>query len=107
MLQFRKWHIGQRKKQLFPPVSAWAETLELLLTILPSGPLCSWMGEGAPPPSSVGYELLSENREIIAEAEMAWEAEKVVWLLPEQAATIDIFTARGGWTVFVGEEIPN
>ncbi len=73
-------HRAEEEAAVPPPVSAWAETLELLFDDFAIRTAMLLDGRGAPPPSSVGYELLSENREIIAEAEMAWEAEKVVWL---------------------------
>ncbi|WP_027205060.1 DEAD/DEAH box helicase [Butyrivibrio fibrisolvens] len=61
---------------------------------------------GIPAPDIVGYELVDDsNGANIAEAEMAWESMKIVWLLPEQENNTDIFKGKG-WTVhFSSEEI--
>lgn len=59
---------------------------------------------GIPAPSVVGYELSDDsNGATIAEAEMAWEAEKIVWLLPEQEEYVDAFKSKG-WTVLLSSE---
>lgn len=40
---------------------------------------------GIPAPSIAGFELTDESGEVLAEAEMAWEAQKIAFLLPEQS----------------------
>lgn len=51
---------------------------------------------------TVGYELVNEEGEIIAEAELAWPSKQVALLLPEQQHIEDIFKAIG-WSVVVSE----
>ena len=60
---------------------------------------------GLPAPSTLGYAETDASGVVLAEAEMAWEAERVVWLLPSQGANKQVFESLG-WTVYVGEEIP-
>ncbi|HEQ3432716.1 TPA: DEAD/DEAH box helicase [Vibrio cholerae] len=49
----------------------------------------------------VGYELASEEGEILAEAELAWPSSQVALLLPEQQEAVDLFESKG-WFVIVG-----
>lgn len=59
---------------------------------------------GIPAPSVVGFELSDEaSGATIAEAEMAWEDKKIVWLLPEQEDYMDVFKDKG-WTVLLSSE---
>lgn len=60
---------------------------------------------GAPAPSSFGYELEDDFRAGIAEAEMAWEAQMVVYLLPEQTEYKPVFEAKG-WLVITDDTNP-
>lgn len=59
----------------------------------------------APAPSSVGYELEDSMGAGIAEAEMAWEEKKIVYLLPDQEAYRSIFENQG-WAVITDTTEP-
>ena len=50
-------------------------------------------------PSVVGYELEDDNGVIIAEAEMAWESRKIVFLTAEQLEVNKEVFEEHGWTV--------
>lgn len=57
-------------------------------------------------PSTVGYELVSSNGEVIAECEMAWEIEKIVALMDEQIDSRIIFE-DAGWIAFtINDDVP-
>jgi len=47
----------------------------------------------------VGYELLSQNGQIIAEAELAWESQKIALLLPDQEGDLGVFIEHQ-WRAF-------
>ena len=55
-----------------------------------------------PAPDVLGYELLDENEEIIAQAELAWEDGKIVFFpsydLQSDRENVDEFVKRG-WTI--------
>ena len=55
-----------------------------------------------PAPDALGYELLDENEEIIAQAELAWEDGKIVFFpsydLQSDRENADEFVKRG-WTI--------
>lgn len=57
---------------------------------------------GIPAPDALGYELLDENEEIIAQAELAWEDGKIVFFpsydLQSGRENADEFVKRG-WTI--------
>lgn len=58
-------------------------------------------------PSSVGYELINTSGSVIGEGELAWEEEKVVFLLNEQLRNKKQFLNEG-WTIFTtDDEIPS
>lgn len=59
----------------------------------------------APAPSSVGYELEDSMGAGIAEAEMAWEEKKIVYLLPDQEEYRSIFENQG-WAVITDTTEP-
>ena len=54
-------------------------------------------------PTEIGYELVDEDNEVIAEAEMAWEEQRIVFLISEQDSYIKAF-ADNGWKVFLADE---
>ena len=59
---------------------------------------------GIPAPSVIGFEFAEGNNgATLAEAEMAWEARKIAWLLPEQEDYADVFKNHG-WTVLYSSE---
>lgn len=88
------------------PSEPWQDTYDQLFDDLARLVAQELEGLGSVPPSSVGFELTNEKGAIIGEAEMAWESQKVVWLLPGQDGNRSVFEARG-WKVYVGDEIPN
>ena len=57
---------------------------------------------GVPAPAALGYELLDENEEIIAQSELAWEDKKIVFFpsydLQVDQENVDEF-ARRGWII--------
>jgi DEAD/DEAH box helicase domain-containing protein len=55
---------------------------------------------GIPVPTTIGFEF-----EGVAEAEMAWEDRKIVWLLPEQEDYVDLFKNAGWKVLYSGEEV--
>lgn len=60
---------------------------------------------GVPAPSSVGYELEDDSGAGVAEAEMAWEEQKITYLTPMQEEYRSIFEAKG-WTVITDNVEP-
>lgn len=63
------------------------------------------MAMGVPAPSCVGYELADSSGAVAAQAELAWERERVVYLLPDQEAYRPAFEAAG-WTVLTDGGAP-
>ncbi len=55
---------------------------------------------GIPAPSTVGFEYEGK-----AEAEMAWEDKKIVWLMPEQEEYAGTFKADGWKVLYSTEEV--
>lgn len=79
----------------------WKDIMEDFLDDMAKTCATEMMNNGIPAPSVVGFELEDDNIGAgIAEAEMAWEVKKVVWLLPDQEKFKDIFISHG-WNVFV------
>ena len=58
-------------------------------------------------PSAIGYELTGANDSVIAECEMAWEAEKVAALLSEQIDNKEVFENTGWITFTLNDDIPS
>ena len=57
-------------------------------------------------PSTVGYELTNSLGSVVGECELAWEEEKIAFLLKDQLNSKKEFSDRG-WTTFTSnEEIP-
>ena len=88
-----------------PPIgtddTAWAEALEQTLDATAKAMAEKMIELGIPAPSIVGFELTDESGEVIAEAEMAWEAQKIAFLLPEQSEST-AFEAHG-WLVLTAD----
>jgi DEAD/DEAH box helicase domain-containing protein len=88
-----------------PPIgtddTAWAEALEQTLDATAKAMAEKMIELGMPAPSIVGFELTDESGEVIAEAEMAWEAQKIAFLLPEQSEST-AFEAHG-WLVLTAD----
>ena len=77
----------------------WQEIQELEL--LPAEILDQLMESGLPVPE-VGYPLCQESGELIAEAELAWEAQRVAVFTPDFAEDAAAFTEYG-WKCLTGE----
>lgn len=56
-----------------------------------------------PAPSIVGFELENSLGAVIAEAEMAWEEQRIAFVLPEQEEYADVFR-NAGWKVLLSNE---
>ena len=79
-----------------PPFSEeWKEAMSLAAPELHT--LMRNLAEKGVPPPEVGHELTSETGEVVAEAELAWEAKRVTILLPGQEP-LPFETAE--WRVF-------
>lgn len=92
------WHI--------PEDDAWSKTIELLLGDEAFQLASSLRTLGIKAPSHVGYELTDENEMVVAECEMAWEAEKTGALVGGQIEDKDKFIGMG-WTMFgLNDEVP-
>jgi DEAD/DEAH box helicase domain-containing protein len=61
----------------------WNEVLSQLFDDAAKNMATKLIALGIPAPSVVGFELLDEVDAVIAEAEMAWEEQKIVYLLPD------------------------
>jgi DEAD/DEAH box helicase domain-containing protein len=79
----------------------WAMVIDQAMDSL--GPaLRELMDEGQMPPDEVGFELEVDG-EVIAEAELAWQAPKFVLLMPEHAYATSVWQAHG-WSAVVAED---
>ena len=68
------------------PVSGdWAESISLAVSEL--RPSMRELAENGVPPPEVGFELTNSSGQVVAEAELAWEARQVAVLLPDQDHT--------------------
>jgi len=83
----------------------WQDTLEQIIdeSTLAFAKKC--IGLDIPEPSSVGYELLGDNENIIGEAELAWESVKIAFLTPEQTESEESFVASGWKVIKADDEI--
>ena len=92
-----------RQSEQAPAV--WHDTLEQIIedSILTFAKKC--MDLNIPEPSSVGFELVGDNEEIIGEAEFAWVSLKIVLLTPEQVEGEDAFINNGWKVIKVDDEI--
>lgn len=94
------------ESQVERPSSQWQEVYEQLFHDLAVLIASQLENQGAPPPSVVGFDLADKDGKIIGHAEMAWEEEKVAWLLPDQEVFQELFEEHG-WQVYVGDEVPS
>ncbi|MCZ0945645.1 MAG: DEAD/DEAH box helicase [Gammaproteobacteria bacterium] len=83
------------------PDAAWTEAVSLAVAALRS--ILSALAEDGLPPPEVGFELQDATGEVVSEAELAWEAERVAVLLDGAANSA---FAEAGWRVLSAEE-PN
>lgn len=80
--------------------SAWERVIEEAMGDLRDG-LHTLMDEGFPPPDAVGYEL-EEAGNVVAEAELVWEKQRIVLLLPAHADSESVWISKG-WNALMGE----
>ena len=77
---------------------AWSDILEQIFDPSAKEFVEKLIQSDIAPPSSVGYELFDSNGGVVAECEMAWETEKIVFLLDDQLDAKTKFEEIG-WTV--------
>jgi DEAD/DEAH box helicase domain-containing protein len=82
--------------------SAWDPVLYQAMDFLANG-LQQLIDAELPPPDAVGFEL-EEDGNVKAEAELIWNEQKVVLLLPEQAYGTGIWKGMGWQTVTYGND---
>ncbi len=61
--------------------------------------LSAWLGEGGALPA-VGYEHMNAQEEIVAEAELVWESDRIAGLLEDQLEYQAVFEKQG-WQVVI------
>ena len=81
------------------PDAAWTEAVSLAVAAL--RPILLALAEDELPPPEVGFELQDAAGEVVAEAELAWEAKQVAVLL--DGAESSAFT-EAGWLVLSADE---
>ena len=84
---------------------AWQETMEQIIDETTSGFAKKCIELGIPEPSSVGFELLGDNEDIIGEAELAWESMNIAYLTPEQLGSEEAFVTNGWRVLKTDDEI--
>ena len=82
---------------------AWKDTLEQILDESTLSFANKCIEIGIPEPSSVGYELVGKNEEVIGEAELAWVSLKIALLTHEQVECEDAFVSDG-WRILKAED---
>ena len=53
----------------------------------------------------VGYELQDDGGRVCADAELAWQQQRVAVLLPERPEGMEAFRSQG-WNVFLAPDLP-
>ncbi len=81
------------------PDPAWTEAVSLAVATL--RPILLVLANDGLPPPEVGFELQSADGEVVAEAELAWEAKRIAVLLGGTASSA---FAEAGWRVFSADE---
>ncbi len=84
-----------------PTDEEWNENLQYISDEA-KGTVAKLISIGVPSPSTVGYELENDAGASIAEAEMAWEDVKVVYLTKDQMDYKQKFE-QAGWSVITDE----
>ncbi|MDR2712687.1 MAG: DUF1998 domain-containing protein [Clostridiales bacterium] len=84
----------------------WQEILEQLIDDATLAFAKKCIELDIPEPSSVGYELVDDNEEVIGQAELAWESLKIVMLTPEQVEDENAFIINGWNVIKDNDEIP-
>jgi DEAD/DEAH box helicase domain-containing protein len=84
--------------------SAWERVIEEAMDDLRDG-LNTLSGEGFPPPDAVGYEL-EEAGNVVAEAELVWEKQQIVLLMPAHGDSEPIWISKGWKAVMAEGEWP-
>jgi hypothetical protein len=89
--------------------AAWNDVIAQAMGELSEG-LLALAACGAPPPDEVGYEL-AEDRDVVAEAELAWTGRKVVLLMradgepPWSSRGWTAIIASAGWPKRIADEL--
>ncbi len=81
---------------LTPAMEPWGQAISLAATEL-APTMRSLAAEGIPPPE-VGFELTDASGQVLAEAELGWEGERVAVLMPGQQSQPFV---DSGWRTFV------
>jgi len=88
---------------LDPSSVAWQGTLEQIIDDATLYFANKCIELQIPAPTAVGFELIGENDDVIAEAELAWESIKVAYLTPDQLGSKDAFISDG-WKVVLSDD---
>jgi DEAD/DEAH box helicase domain-containing protein len=82
-------------------MSAWRETLDAIAEAVRSG--TSQLAQaGVPPPDRIGFEQADDDGNVVAEAELAWSADRTVVILESQREYSPMWESLG-WRVVVAE----
>ena len=79
-----------------PDSSAWSEAIALAVPDL--HPMMRALSAQDIPAPEVGFELTNVAGEVVAEAELVWEAKRIAVLLPSQERQLFV---EAGWLVFL------
>ncbi|MCY4342748.1 MAG: hypothetical protein OXE83_04145 [Gammaproteobacteria bacterium] len=81
----------------------WADWTEVMaLVVAPLRPALLALAKAGLPPPEVGFELQGPGGEVVAEAELAWEAKRVA-VLPDRVEGSPFVGA--GWRVFSADDV--
>ncbi len=81
----------------------WADWTEVMaLVAAPLRPALLALAKDGLPPPEVGFELQGPGGEVVAEAELAWEAMRIAVLLGGTASSA---FAEAGWRVFSADDV--
>ena len=81
----------------------WADWTEVMaLVVAPLRPALLALAKAGLPPPEVGFELQGPGGEVVAEAELAWEAKRVA-VLPDRVEGSPFVGA--GWRVFSTDDV--
>jgi ATP-dependent helicase/nuclease subunit A len=81
---------------------SWSDRLEEIIDEECRRIVVNFVEKGIRPPDHVGFELINDRDEVIAEAEVAWEQEMVALLRADQQEYTEVFDAAG-WKVFMAD----
>jgi ATP-dependent helicase/nuclease subunit A len=95
----RAWEIEPQAEVVAP---SWSDLLEEIIDEECCRIVANFVEKGIRPPDRVGFELINDRVEVIAEAEVAWEQEMVALLRTDQQEFKGIFDAAG-WKAYVAD----